>query len=74
MLTGVVLERLPRGPPRSPAAASGCPGSPRAGRWLLLGLLLVPVVVCVYLSRQQLRFAEFPDVTDTPVLKWVAPS
>ena len=35
-------------------------------------MLFIPVAICVYLSRQQLNFAEFPDVSDTPVLKYLS--
>jgi glycine betaine/proline transport system permease protein len=70
MLTGVVLERLPRWATEDAGRGQRLPRLTTSGRWLLQGLLLVPVLICVYLSRQQLRFAEFPDVTDTPVLKW----
>ncbi len=41
-----------------------------AGCWL--GILFIPVVVCVVLSRNRLDFALFPDVSDTPVLKWIS--
>ena len=72
MLTGVVLERLPRWATEDAGRGQRLPRLTASGRWLLQGLLLVPVIVCVVLSRQQLRFAEFPDVSDTPVLKWVS--
>jgi glycine betaine/proline transport system permease protein len=72
MLTGVVLERLPRWATEDAGRGQRHPRLTAQGRWGLLSLLLLPVLVCVYLSRQQLRFAEFPDVTDTPILKWVS--
>jgi glycine betaine/proline transport system permease protein len=72
MLTGVVLERLPRWATEDAGRGQRLPRVTRAGRWLLLSVLFVPVLVLVYLSRQQLRFAEFPDVSDTPVLKWIS--
>ena len=72
MLTGVVLERLPRWATEDAGRGQRLPRADVSGRWLLQGLLLVPVIVCVVLSRQQLRFAEFPDVSDTPVLKWIS--
>src|SRR5215208_4302597 len=37
-----------------------------------MGALLVPVLFCIWLSRYRLDFARFPDVSDTPVLKWVS--
>jgi glycine betaine/proline transport system permease protein len=70
MFTGVVLERLPRWATEDAGRGQRLPRLTSSGRWLLQGLLLIPVIVCVVLSRQQLRFAEFPDVSDTPVLKW----
>jgi glycine betaine/proline transport system permease protein len=72
MLTGVVLERLPRWATEDAGRGQRLPRLTLSGRWLLQGLLLVPVAYCVYLSRQRLNLAEFPDVTDTPVLKWIS--
>jgi glycine betaine/proline transport system permease protein len=72
MLTGVVLERLPRWATEDAGRGQRLPRLTAQGRWLLQSVLLVPVVLCVILSRQQLRFAEFPDVSDTPVLKWIS--
>jgi len=69
MLTGVVLEVLPRWATEDAGRGQRHPRLTARGRWLLQSLLLIPVIICVVLSRQQLRFAEFPDVTDTPVLK-----
>jgi glycine betaine/proline transport system permease protein len=72
MLTGVVLERLPRWATEEAGRGQRLPRLTSSGRWLLQGLLLIPVVICVVLSRQQLRYAEFPDVSETPVLKWIS--
>ena len=72
MLTGVVLERLPRWATEEAGRGQRLPRVTRAGRWLLLSVLFIPVLVLVYLSRQQLRFAVFPDVSETPVLKWIS--
>ena len=72
MLTGVVLERLPRWATEDAGRGQRLPRLTVSGRWLLQGLLLIPVAFCVYLSRYQLRYALFPDVTDTPVLKWIS--
>ena len=72
MLSGVVLERLPRWATEDAGRGQRLPRLTSSGRWLLQGLLLIPVGVCVYLSRYQLRYAEFPDVTGTPVLKWIS--
>ena len=72
MLTGVVLERLPRWATEDAGRGQRLPRVTTAGRWLLLTSLFIPVVVCVYLSRQQLKLAVFPDVSETPVLKWIS--
>ena len=72
MLTGVVLERLPRWATEDAGRGQRFPRLTPSGKWLLQGLLLVPVAFCIYLSRYQLRYANFPDVTDTPVLKWIS--
>jgi glycine betaine/proline transport system permease protein len=72
MLTGVVLERLPRWATEDAGRGQKLPRVTRAGRTLLLAVLFIPVVICVLLSRQQLNLATFPDVTDTPVLKWIS--
>jgi glycine betaine/proline transport system permease protein len=72
MLTGVVLERLPRWATEEAGRGQRLPRLTKQGRWLLEGLLLIPVIICVVLSRQQLRYALFPDVSDTPVLKWIS--
>ena len=69
MLTGVLMERLPRW-----AAEKTGKGDRRnvrltaAGRRLMLGLLLLPVLVLVYLSRNYLGLATFPDASGWPVL------
>ncbi len=70
MLTGVVLERLPRWATEDAGRGQRLPRLTRAGRWLLLGILLVPVGILVWLSRLKLSLAEFPDVSQTPVLKY----
>jgi glycine betaine/proline transport system permease protein len=72
MLTGVVLERLPRWATEDAGRGTKLPRITTAGRWLLQGILFIPVAICVYLSRQQLNLAEFPDVSDTPVLKYLS--
>jgi glycine betaine/proline transport system permease protein len=72
MLTGVVLERLPRWATEDAGKGQRRPRLTRAGRWLLQGLLLIPVLFFVWLSRNRIDFAEFPDVSDTPVLKYIS--
>jgi glycine betaine/proline transport system permease protein len=69
-LSGVVMERLPRWATEDAGKGQRRPRLTTAGRWLINGLLFVPVIVCVVLSRQRLDLADFPDVSDTPVLKW----
>ena len=72
MLTGVVLERLPRWATEDAGRGQRLPRVTTGRALAAAGVLFVPVVVCVYLSRQQLSFAEFPDVSDTPVLKYIS--
>lgn len=74
MLTGVVLEHLPRWATEDAGKGQRLPRLTRAGRWLLLAVLLAPMVFLVWLSRYQLSFAEFPDVSDKPVLKYLSGS
>ena len=70
MLSGVVLEQLPRW-----AAEDGGKGTRRrrltpAGRWLIRGLLLVPVLVLVWVSRTYITYALFPT-RSTPGFGWL---
>lgn len=74
MLSAVALERLPRWATEDAGKGQRLPRLTSAGRWLLQGLLLVPVAFFVWLSRYDLSFAEFPDVSETPVLKYVSGS
>jgi glycine betaine/proline transport system permease protein len=72
MLTGVVLEKLPRWVKEDAGKGERRSRLTPAGRWLLRGVLLVPVLAAVWLSRTRLDYAEFPDVSETPVLKWIS--
>jgi glycine betaine/proline transport system permease protein len=72
MLAGVALEWLPRWATEEAGRGQRLPRLTRSGRIFLLALLLVPVGVCVWLSRLRIDLAAFPDVTDTPVLKWLS--
>jgi glycine betaine/proline transport system permease protein len=69
---GVVLERLPRWATEDAGKGQKLPRLTRAGRWLLMSVLLLPVVFFVWLSRYDLVDAEFPDVSETPVLKYIS--
>ena len=71
-LGAVVLERLPRWAKEDPGKGQRLPRLTRAGHWLLMGVLFVPVIFFVWLSRYDLAYAEFPDVSETPVLKYVS--
>ena len=64
--SGVVLEHLPRWATEDAGKGQRLPRLTKAGRWLLLSVLLVPVGVCIYLSRYRLDYALFPDVSETP--------
>jgi glycine betaine/proline transport system permease protein len=59
LLMGVVLERLPRWASVDHRAARRLPSA--LMRRIVLSVALVPVVVCVYLSRQYIDLAAFPD-------------
>ncbi|MDX6358697.1 MAG: glycine betaine/proline transport system permease protein [Nocardioidaceae bacterium] len=59
LLMGVVLERLPRWASVDHRAARRLPSA--LMRRIVLSVALVPVVVCIYLSRQYLDLASFPD-------------
>ena len=72
MLTGVVIERLPRWATEEAGRGERLPRVTTAGRWLLYGVLFVPVAGLRLALAQQLDFALFPDVSDTPVLKWIS--
>jgi glycine betaine/proline transport system permease protein len=72
IIGGVVLEHLPRWATEDAGKGQRLPRLTRAGRWLLQSLLLIPVIFFVWLSRYDLQFAEFPDVSETPVLKYVS--
>jgi len=71
-LTKVVLVRLPRWAKEDAGRGQRLPRVTPAGRAFLLAVLLLPVAVCVWLSRTQLDYAKFPDVSDTPVLKYLS--
>ncbi len=71
MLMGVALERLPRWATEAAGRGVRQPRLTGAGRWLIRGLMLVPVAALVYLSRQQLNLAQFPSVANTPVLRQI---
>jgi glycine betaine/proline transport system permease protein len=59
MLTSVVLERLPRWASADHRAPRRLP-SPLMRR-IMLGVALLPVLVCIYLSRTYIDLAQFPD-------------
>ena len=74
MLTGVVLEKLPRWATEDAGRGRQLPRLTPAGLWLIRGLFLIPVLAAVWLSRTRLSFADFPDVSSTPVLKYISGS
>ncbi|MCW2757466.1 MAG: putative glycine betaine transport system integral rane protein, partial [Nocardioidaceae bacterium] len=61
MMMGVVLERLPRWATEDAGKGVRRPRLTNAGRWSGRLLWLVPVALLIYVSRQQLNFATFPD-------------
>ena len=72
MLTGVVLERLPRWATEEAGRGERLPASrpPVAGS--CYGVLLVPVLVVRLAVAQLHQPRRFPDVSATPVLKWIS--
>lgn len=72
MLASVMIEKLPRWATESAGKGESRPRLTRAGRWLLYGVLLIPVAVAVMLSRQQIKLAEFPNVENVPVLEYLS--
>ncbi len=72
MVGTVVLERLPRWATEDAGKGQKLPRLTRAGSGLLLGVLFLPVVFFIWLSRYDLAYAEFPDVSETPVLKYIS--
>ena len=71
MLTGVMIEHLPRWATEDAGKGVRQPRLTPAGRWFLRSLLLVPVAIAVYFSRQQLDLARFPDREAWPFLKYI---
>ena len=59
MMTSVVLERLPRWASHDHRVARRRPSA--LMRRIVLGGALVPVAICIYLSRQYIDLAQFPD-------------
>jgi glycine betaine/proline transport system permease protein len=61
MLTGVMLEKMPRWATEDAGKGVRRPRLTPAGQWLIRALWLIPVAILVYLSRGQLDLAKFPD-------------
>ena len=71
MLTGVVLERLPRWATEDAGRGQRLPRLTASGRWLLQVLLLIPVASGLPLApAAQLR--RVPRRSETPVLKYIS--
>jgi glycine betaine/proline transport system permease protein len=62
MLTNVVLERLPRWASEDSRVSRRRPSA--LMRRISLGVVAIPVLVCVYLSRQYIDLAQFPESWD----------
>ena len=71
LLTGVMIEHLPRWATEDAGKGVRQQRLTPAGHWFLRGLLLIPVLVAVYLSRQTLDLASFGDRSRWPFLKYV---
>ncbi len=68
MMTGVMLEKLPRWATEDAGKGVRRPRLTNAGKWLVRGLWLIPVIIAVYFSRQQLVLAQFPDSKTWPFI------
>lgn len=69
LLMGVVLEKLPRWATEDAGRGVRHPRLTNAGKWTIRVIWLIPVLVAVYISRQQLNFAQFPGRDVWPFLK-----
>ncbi|MGI9084422.1 MAG: ABC transporter permease [Aeromicrobium sp.] len=69
MLAGIALEALPRWAKEDAGKGVRQPRLTNAGRWMVRGLWLIPVIVAVVLSRSQINLANFPDRTVWPFIK-----
>ena len=69
MLTGVMMEKLPRWATEDAGKGVRRPRLTPAGTWLVRALWLVPVIVAVYYSRLQSILAEFPTRDNWGFLK-----
>ena len=69
MLTGVMLEKLPRWATEDAGKGQRRPRLTSSGRWFVNALWFVPVLVAIFLSRQQLLLALFPTRSDLGFLK-----
>ena len=69
MLTGVVIEALPRWAKEDAGKGIKKPRLTPAGRWLVRAFWFIPVIVAVLLSRQQINLATFPDRDVWPFIK-----
>jgi glycine betaine/proline transport system permease protein len=68
MLTGVLIEKLPRWAKESAGKGTKRKRLTPAGQWAIRGLWLIPVVVAIYLSRTFLGLANFPTSKEWPFI------
>ena len=61
MLSGVVLEVLPRWATEDAGKGERKPRLTNAGRWMVRAFWAIPVLVAVFLSRSQINLATFPN-------------
>jgi glycine betaine/proline transport system permease protein len=69
LLMGVVLEKLPRWATEDAGRGVRHPRLTNAGKWMVRGIWLIPVLIAVYISRQQFNFAQFPNRDVWPFLE-----
>lgn len=70
----VMLEHLPRWATEDAGRGFELPRLTRAGRRLVLGVLLVPVLAAAYYSTLYLQLATFPDLSEVPVIREITGS
>lgn len=65
----VILEHLPRWATEESPRANRAPQLTIAGRRLIVGVLLIPVLIAGYYSTLYMQLSQFPDLSEVPVIK-----
>ena len=64
VVVAIMLDRTTTAASERSETVARAGGADRRRRWIVLGVLAIVTVVCVYLSRLRLQFAEFPSAWD----------